>query len=182
MEDVYTVRQTVEKTGVKSHVLRYWEEELELRIHRNEMGHRYYTANDIQLFLKVKELKDRGLQLKAIRDLIPPMARIAPGSTDSRVRLLEGEVMESPGEQEALSEQEIPGEQEMPEDTKDKILEFQQILERLIRQELELKKSGERRYQSLDRSIRKRQLARMEAAAASAPRKKEKRRKKAGSE
>ena len=30
METRYTVRQTVEMTGVKSYVLRYWEEELEI--------------------------------------------------------------------------------------------------------------------------------------------------------
>ena len=30
METRYTVRQAVEMTGVKSYVLRYWEEELEL--------------------------------------------------------------------------------------------------------------------------------------------------------
>lgn len=29
--------------NVESHVLRYWEDELELNIPRNEMGHRYYT-------------------------------------------------------------------------------------------------------------------------------------------
>ena len=51
METRYTVRQAVEMTGVKSYVLRYWEEELELRIHRNELGHRYYTGYDIQLFM-----------------------------------------------------------------------------------------------------------------------------------
>ena len=60
METRYTVRQTVEMTGVKSYVLRYWEEELELQIHRNELGHRYYTGYDIQLFLNIKELKKRG--------------------------------------------------------------------------------------------------------------------------
>ena len=43
MEKRYTVRQAVTLTGVKSYVLRYWEEELELRIGRNELGHRYYT-------------------------------------------------------------------------------------------------------------------------------------------
>ena len=67
MEKLYSVREAVEMTGVKSHVLRYWEEEMELQIARNELGHRYYTANDIQLFLNVKELKARGLQLKAIK-------------------------------------------------------------------------------------------------------------------
>ena len=71
METRYTVRQTVEMTDVKSYVLRYWEEELELQIHRNELGHRYYTGYDIQLFLNIKELKRRGLQLRAIKKLSP---------------------------------------------------------------------------------------------------------------
>lgn len=52
---------------VESHVLRYWEEELELIIPRNELGHRYYTQENIQEFLRIKELKERGYQLKAIR-------------------------------------------------------------------------------------------------------------------
>ena len=56
MEKRYTVRQAVTMTGVKSYVLRYWEEELDLRIGRNELGHRYYTPFDIQLFLKINEL------------------------------------------------------------------------------------------------------------------------------
>lgn len=74
MEKRYTVRQAVTMTGVKSYVMRYWEEELDLHIGRNELGHRYYTPYDIQLFLKINELKSRGLQLKAIRALIPQMA------------------------------------------------------------------------------------------------------------
>ena len=52
---------------VESHVLRYWEEELELTVPRNELGHRYYTQENIQEFLRIKELKERGYQLKAIR-------------------------------------------------------------------------------------------------------------------
>ena len=91
MEKRYTVRQAVTLTGVKSYVLRYWEEELELRIGRNELGHRYYTPFDIQLFLKINELKSKGLQLKAIRTLIPPEARKAdtPDFSESGIRILD---------------------------------------------------------------------------------------------
>ena len=56
--------------NVESHVLRYWEEELELSIPRNEMGHRYYTKENIDDFMKIKELKEKGYQLKAIRMII----------------------------------------------------------------------------------------------------------------
>ncbi len=66
----YTVAETVKLTGVKSYVLRYWEDELSLPIRRNELGHRCYTQDDIQLFLNIKELKKRGLQLRAIHDLL----------------------------------------------------------------------------------------------------------------
>ena len=83
METRYTVRQTVEMTGVKSYVLRYWEEELELQIHRNELGHRYYTGYDIQLFLNIKELKRRGLQLRAIKKLIPQITASMSGFAES---------------------------------------------------------------------------------------------------
>ncbi len=58
---------------VESHVLRYWEEELMVEIPRNEMGHRYYTDFHIELMKKVKELKDSGFQLKAIKMLIPEL-------------------------------------------------------------------------------------------------------------
>ena len=89
METRYTVRQASEMTGVKPYVMRYWEDELDLHIQRNELGHRYYTRYDIQLFLNIRELKKRGLQLRAIKDLIPQIARTAPGSSDSKIRLLE---------------------------------------------------------------------------------------------
>ena len=74
MDKCYTVAETVKITGVKSYVLRYWEDELELHIGRTNLGHRYYTGYDIQLFLNIKELKNRGLQLKAIRDLLPKIS------------------------------------------------------------------------------------------------------------
>ncbi len=75
----YMISDAAKLVEVESHVLRYWEEELELPIARNEMGHRYYTEDDIQLLKHIKKLKERGYQLKAIKmdisengDLIPP--------------------------------------------------------------------------------------------------------------
>ena len=174
MGNRYTVHQAVEKTGVKSYVLRYWEEELQLSIGRNELGHRYYTEDDIQLFLKVKELKEKGIQLKAIRE------QVLPGTCT---------------EQKNVS-QEIPGERQIPESRSEpaaavpklrekervssrskespdqkaghdgKILEFHQILERLIAQEIRMQDLEEGRCRSLDHLIRSHQIARREAAAA----------------
>lgn len=63
----YMISDAATLVNVEAHVLRYWEEELELNIPRNEMGHRYYTKENIQQFLKIKELKEKGYQLKAIK-------------------------------------------------------------------------------------------------------------------
>ena len=96
------------------------------------------TSRDIA---NIKELKKRGLALRAIKELVPRISRTAPGSTDSKVKLLEDE---------------------QPE--REKLLEFQKILERLITQELHMKKEGEDQCRDLDEAIRNRQLARKEAA------------------
>jgi len=66
----YMISDAADMVHVETHVLRYWEEELELAIPRNEMGHRYYTRENIKEFQRIKELKDQGYQLKAIRMIL----------------------------------------------------------------------------------------------------------------
>lgn len=63
----YLISEASRKLNVEAHVLRYWEEELELEIPRNELGHRYYTEKQLALFQRIKELKELGYQLKAIK-------------------------------------------------------------------------------------------------------------------
>lgn len=170
METRYTVRQAAEMTGVKAYVLRYWEDELDLRIQRNELGHRYYTGYDIQVFMNIKELKKRGLQLRAIKDLIPQIARTVPGSAESKVKLLEGEIQGCNVQEPESSDEDMEEIVSQPEEEMSmnpKILEFQSILERLITQEIQSKNEDEERCRSLDLAIRRQQMARREAAAAS---------------
>ncbi len=69
-ENRYLISETAKKVGVETHVLRYWEVELDLPIHRNELGHRYYTQQDVSYFIEVKRLKEKGLQLKAIKTVL----------------------------------------------------------------------------------------------------------------
>lgn len=154
MEQRYSVTQTAEILGVRASVLRYWEEELGLRINRNDQGHRYYTGYDITLLANIKELKKRGLALRAIKDVLPKLSQPVPDA-DGTVRLLEDD-RTSTG----------------------KILEFQRILERLITQELQMKRAGEDECRSLDAAIRRRQLARKEAAASAEKNGKKKRKQK----
>lgn len=64
------ISEAAKQVQVETHVLRYWEEELQLPIKRNDMGHRYYTMEDVTRFKEIKNLKEQGLQLKAIRTIL----------------------------------------------------------------------------------------------------------------
>ena len=63
MKEKYIISDAASILKVEPHVLRYWEEELEIEIERNELGHRYYTNENLELLKKVKEWKEKGFQL-----------------------------------------------------------------------------------------------------------------------
>ncbi len=74
MNDVrYMISEAAKLVDVEQHTLRYWEEELELDIPRNEMGHRYYRDKDIKVLKAVKAFKEKGYQLRAIKMIIPEL-------------------------------------------------------------------------------------------------------------
>lgn len=66
----YLISEVTRIVGVEPHVLRYWEDELDIRIRRNELGHRDYTEDDISRFKEIKDLKSKGLQLRAIHTVL----------------------------------------------------------------------------------------------------------------
>ena len=70
MEGYLLISEAAREVEVESHVLRYWEEELKLPIKRNEQGHRYYTPEDVEFFKQIKGMKEKGLQLKAIKRIM----------------------------------------------------------------------------------------------------------------
>ena len=73
----FMISEAAKQVDVESHVLRYWEEELGLKIGRTEMGHRYYTNDDIRLFRCIKKLKDEGMLLRELKPLIPELREAA---------------------------------------------------------------------------------------------------------
>ena len=91
-ETHYLISDASKKVDVESHVLRYWEEELEMNIPRNEMGHRYYTDFHIRLFKQIKELKEKGYQLKAIKTALAKTLD-AEGESVAPTDVLEEDVM-----------------------------------------------------------------------------------------
>ncbi len=69
-EKRYIISDASKMLGVESHVLRYWEEELNVIIPRNEMGHRYYTEHHINLLKNVRDLKNQGYSLRTIKMML----------------------------------------------------------------------------------------------------------------
>lgn len=140
-ETRYSISEASKMAEAQSHVLRYWEEELHLPIGRNEMGHRYYTRWDIQVFLSIKELKKKGFQLKEINELVP---------------LLYMEKKEEAVKVDKVVEN--AKSQEIPE-------QFYTILEKLVAVRLKESKGEEDRYKRLDAAIRSHQQSRKLIAA-----------------
>ncbi|MGB8454850.1 MAG: helix-turn-helix domain-containing protein [Anaerocolumna sp.] len=75
-ETRYMISEASKRIEIEQHTLRYWEEELDLHILRNEMGHRYYRDEDIEVLKAVKILKEKGYQLRAIKMLLPEIQKL----------------------------------------------------------------------------------------------------------
>ena len=95
----FMISEAAKQVDVESHVLRYWEEELGLKIGRTEMGHRYYTNDDIRLFRCIKKLKDEGMLLRELKPLIPELR-------ETRLKIRSGDAREK-AQEPALSEPQV---------------------------------------------------------------------------
>jgi DNA-binding transcriptional MerR regulator len=150
----YMISEAAKRVNMEAHVLRHWEEELGLTIGRTEMGHRYYTDEDVRLFNCIKELKEQGMLLKELKDLIPDMQK-------TRAKLHEKKETESKNKEKPLSDLQLA------------LLENNQVLQEAITQSV-IKEMGylflaqeqqeEERYKRLDSLIRQQQSYRKEYA------------------
>ena len=66
----YSLRETVEETGIPAPTLRYWETQFEqLRPRKDGHGNRYYTRQDQELIKRIKYIRDelKITRIEAIR-------------------------------------------------------------------------------------------------------------------
>ena len=176
----YMISEAAKRVNVETHVLRYWEEELSLSIGRTEMGHRYYTEDDIQLFCCIKELKEQGVQLKELKGLIPDMLR-----TRDKLKL-QKEPKEDPTVSNSVSEEQLDMasnaslekiQLQIEEIFQHAMLENNKILEESVSQSISQAiikemnylfqaqdRQEEDRYKKLDHLIRQQQTYRKESA------------------
>lgn len=164
-ETRFLISEAARMVDVETHVLRYWEEELALPIARNEMGHRYYTREDIQIFLSIKELKKKGFQLKTIKELVPGLRReLYENASKKSETVAEKRVIEKNSQKKEPETEKKKEISKRKEETPDKKQEFYQILDRLLTQIKDMDHQ-EDRYKRLDAAIRHHQYSRRMVAA-----------------
>lgn len=68
----YSIREVSDYTGVKAHVLRYWEQEFPtLKPRKNRAGNRSYRPRDIQQVMMIKKLLyEDGFKIDGARRLL----------------------------------------------------------------------------------------------------------------
>ncbi len=173
----YIISDAAKELHVEAHVLRYWEEELSLKIPRNKMGHRIYGPKEMDLFRQIMQWKEEGLSLKEIQ------LKCNPSAAPVRDNL---QVIQYPGEASAMADTHASSEEKM--------VQFKQILGRIVTDAIrdnsdeltsgiasnvsdhvnkeldylfrEKEEADEQRFRQLDETIRSFQIARQEAAAA----------------
>lgn len=69
-KDYLTIKDVAEMLDTEAYVLRFYEKELHLNINRNDKGHRVYTLEDVEIFKKIQDMREQGLQLKAIENVL----------------------------------------------------------------------------------------------------------------
>ena len=180
----YMISETAKRVNVETHTLHQWEEELMLPVGRTEMGHRFYTNEDIQLLSCIKKLKEQGMSSEELKALIPDLL-----STKAQLHSKEPELSDIPAD-ESVKELKIEDSRGLIQDNKEDLLliaeMFQDILiknndvlkdyicsgvsEKVIK-DMEFllqakERSEEERFRSLDHLIRQQQVIRRESAKA----------------
>lgn len=180
----YTISEAAKLMNVEPHVLRYWEDELNLNIARNSMGHRIYTDDDLKTFKSIQHLKANHISLKDIREQLPASAPSAvtayPGGNAVARNTEAGASADKMTQfksiltniiKDAMSE----NSKELSDDISSRVSDnVRKEIDFLVRQRDE---EEEARFKQLDETIRTFQKARQEAAIAKVSENKGKRKK-----
>lgn len=151
----YLISDASKKVEVESHVLRYWEDELKLPVKRNELGHRYYTEEDIRKFREIKQLKEQGLQLKAIRMILKDgkLTRLEDMVTLERPPQEKEERVEKEAETTSLASTKTEYIQTEQDEADEKARRLQFLMKRLISEVVQ--ENNQKLYEDISASLLK---------------------------
>ncbi|MEM7769401.1 MAG: MerR family transcriptional regulator [Cyanobacteria bacterium P01_A01_bin.37] len=89
MEQELTIQQVAEATGLSTHTLRYYERcDLIAPIHRDNNGHRRYSARDIAWIQFLTKLRMTGMPIRQIQQYAT-LLRQQPDAVQARREILE---------------------------------------------------------------------------------------------
>lgn len=89
LKDRYTITELSQRLNITDHALRYYEKEFNINVPKDHRGRRYYTPDLANLMFQIKNMRDEGLEIKAIKKILlaeniisePPPVVIESNST-----------------------------------------------------------------------------------------------------
>jgi len=70
LKDRYSITELSQRLNTTDHTLRYYEKEFNITVPKDERGRRYYTPELANLMFKIRQMRNEGLQIKAIRKIL----------------------------------------------------------------------------------------------------------------
>ncbi len=114
----YSISEASEIIGFSKHVLRFYEKEFNIIIPRNKSNHRYYTYTEIEKYLYIKALKERGLSNQQIKVIINSPEEIIDNK----------EIAVTKNEQLVISNELIPDNQNNPDNYSKELQNIKEII------------------------------------------------------
>lgn len=70
LKEKYSITELSESLNVTDHALRFYEKEFNLSIPKDNRGRRYYTTELANVMYQIKNMRDEGLEIKAIKKIL----------------------------------------------------------------------------------------------------------------
>ncbi len=70
LKEKYSITELSESLNVTDHALRFYEKEFNLSIPKDTRGRRYYTTELANVMYQIKNMRDEGLEIKAIKKIL----------------------------------------------------------------------------------------------------------------
>lgn len=72
LKDRYTITELSQSLSITDHALRYYEKEFNMHVPKDKRGRRYYTPDLANIMYQIKNMRDEGLEIKAIKKILKP--------------------------------------------------------------------------------------------------------------
>lgn len=156
-DELFSIGQICELLEIENFNLRYIEKTVGLNIKRNNVGERIYSPKDIETFKFIFELKNKGLNYKAIKKVLEHQEEVVVDSVDHEVE--EGLIIPDEKLQKFMSMIKNTIDESIENKVNSKLEGITNSIEALVKQNKELKQDleheQEKHFIELDRKLTK---------------------------